>query len=266
MTQRLCSTLRIGATALFLCLAVPHVAAFAQSNPVKLVKGTITDSKSGKPADGGRVNVYKGTATETFAFSKINPRTGAYQLILAPATDYRFEIISPRFYVGTFTMRSAEGNNYEESVHDFKLDPIPIGQVLLNAHLFDLGSPKLNVTPALQGVVDMMKKQSSVVVAVSVTPDMQVVSAARKPAAKKPKKGAAPAATEPVAPAAGEDPAKVLGEGRVAALKTWFKSQGISTARLVFDLRPPVTLAKGKSADNVSIRISAVQTESESND
>ncbi len=130
--------------------------------------------------------------------------------------------------------------------------------------LFEPGSAKLLAQSNLQSVADLMNKQVGMVVGITLIADMPP-AAAKKPApAKKPKKGsAAPAAETTPQPPAG-DPVKALLEERTAALRGYFKAQGISTARLQWDPRPtPVTVGKGKTMDNVTIKISGVQTDDE---
>jgi hypothetical protein len=236
----------------------------AQTNALKLIKGTIKDTKTGKPIDGGKVNVYQGSATETVSVSKINPRTGFYQLILSPNTEYRFEVVSPRFYTTNFTVKTSPGASYEESVKDFNMEPIPMGAVLYNGRPFEPGAAALADAGALKPVADMLKKQNSVAVTVTVIPELSPKKAT--PAASKPKKGKKGAAVVPVATTTTADPAATLGEARVAALKNYFKSQGISTTRLGWDVKPavPAPSGRGKGPDNVVIKISAIQDQDES--
>jgi hypothetical protein len=253
---------------IYLCAAVAALiagiapAAVAQTNALKLIKGTITDARSGKPIDGGKLNVYQGSSTETVSFSKINPRTGFYQLILNPNTDYRFEVVSPKFYTTNFTVKTAPGANYEESVKDFKVEPIPMGTVIYSGRVFEPGSATISDANALRGIVDILKKESAIGVTVTVIPELGPQKKAT-PAPKKPKKGKA----EPVvmAPPPIPSPSASLGEQRATALKNYFKGQGISTTRLGWDVRPPVAgpTGRAKGPDNVVVKISSIQDEND---
>src|SRR5688500_18154352 len=83
-----------------LVISVSTLASAQSTNPVKLIKGTVLDSRSGKPIDGGKVFVHVGANLEPVAQSRINPKTGAFQVVLGPSADYRFIIRSPRFLQG----------------------------------------------------------------------------------------------------------------------------------------------------------------------
>jgi hypothetical protein len=264
MTVRRSSIISLCAAMVALAAAGAGGSAVAQTNAVKLVKGTITDAKTGKPIDGGKVNVYAGSAAETEAYSKINPRTGFYQLILKPNTEYRFEVVSPRFYTTNITVRTSAGAAYEESVKDLKVEPIPMGTVVYTGRLFEPGSSTLSDAAALRTVADMMKKQPAVAVTVTVVPELAAKKAA--PAAKKSKKGkkGGAAAAEAV-PVVAVDPTATLGDARMTALKNYFKSQGISTTRLAWDVRPVISApaGRGKGPDNVVVKITSIQDEND---
>ncbi len=256
MTHRFSTALRhtVAAVAAVVLLTASGSQAHAQ-NAVKLIKGVITDTKTGKPINGGRVYAYTGSSTESAAYSKVNPRTGAYQFVLSPATDYRFEIVSPQYHTASFSVRTTEGKGYDETVRNFTVEPIPVGQIVFTGRPFDAGQSKLAGNHGLASVVEMLKKDRAVIVTVTVLADM---AAAKKPAPapKKPKKGAA--AATPAAPQATGDPMAKLVEDRINTLKSYFKAQGINTGRLEWQPRTvAATGGKGKPADNVSIAITS---------
>lgn len=253
--------LLVGAAAVIVG-AMPVQRAYGQTNPVKLMKGVISDAKTGRPIDGGRLFVYTSTSTESIAFSKINPKTGFYQLILAPSTNYRFEIVSPRYHTTSFTVVSPAGNNYEETIRDLKVEPIPIGQLVYNGRPFASNSSTLTPNATLKGLVDMMKRERSVVITVTVMADMAAPAPKKPAAAKKPKKGAAPVAA--TAPTATVDPLRALVEQRTTALKDYFKAQGVSLARIQWVA--VTTPARTKDADNVVAKITGVQSQGDSDD
>lgn len=236
-----------------------HVLHAQSTNPLKLIKGVITDTRSGKPIDGGKLNVYASSSAETFAYSKINPKTGAFQLILAPATTYRFEVISPRFYTTDFTVQTPPGNGYEETVKNFNVEPLPIGTVAFTGRAFDAGSARLLTVPGLTSLAGLLKKQTGLIVSLIVIADL-APTAAKKPAApKKPKKGAPATVTTPVPTAPATNPAQTLLDERIAALKTYFKGLGISTDRLEFDGQ--IAAAGRAKGDNVTIKLSKIRTD-----
>lgn len=262
MKLRSLSSIRLGVL-LPVILAATCLPAAGQTGALKLFKGTITNSATGKPIDGGRLHVYEGSNPEPVTTSKINPSTGFYQVILSPATEYRFEVASIRFYHTEFTIRTPAGTNYEETVKDLKVDPIPMGTSIYSGVMFDPGSSKLNEDAELRSLVNVMKKERGVAVTITVTPDV-LAAGSKKSTARRGKKGKA--ATEP-APGPTTD-FKQLGEARMAVIKNFLKQQGISTARLNWDLKEGATLApakkKGQSyPDNVVVRITSIQADDE---
>lgn len=260
MELRIFSPARLGAIVISMLALAPALAG-AQTNALKLVKGTVSSSATGAPVDGGRVAVYQGSNTEPVTTSKINPRTGFYQVILSPDIDYRFEIVSPKFYRTNITVKTPGGTNYEEIVKDLKAEPIPMGITLYSGNLFEPGSTTLKEDSKLRGVVDMLKKESAMGVTVSVVPDME--PAAKKAAPKKGKKGKGVAET--VADTPTMDFTQ-MGDARVAALKNYFKQNGISTTRLKWSVLPGVTAQAKKKTDNVMIKISSIEANEEEAD
>lgn len=260
MELRIFSPTRLGAVIICMLALAPALAG-AQTNALKLVKGTVSNSSTGAPVDGGRVAVYQGSSTEPVTTSKINPRTGFYQVILSPGIDYRFEIVSPKFYRTNISVKTPGGTNYEEIVKDLKAEPIPMGVTLYSGNLFDPGSITLKEDSKLRGVVEVLKKESAMAVTVSVVPDM--APASKKAAPKKGKKGKG--AAEPVADTPKMDFTQI-GDARVAALKTYFKQNGISTTRLKWSVLPGVTVQGKKKADNVTIKISSIEADEEEAD
>jgi hypothetical protein len=246
---------------------VPAVASAQGGKAQKLVKGVITDAKTGKPVDGGRFLVFEGSGAEPSVRSRVNPGTGAYQVVLNSGTNYRFRVFNPRYYSIDIPFTTATTTTYEEIVKNLSLEPIPVGKVLFTGRMFDPGSSKLIDSPALRAVVDAMKKDVGIVVTITVLPDMLASSAKRAVPPKKGKKGAAtdatPVSTTSTTPA---EQLKKLGEERAAVVKNLLRQQGISTTRLVWDIRPGVELPaappRGKFAgypDNVIIKITALQ-------
>ncbi|MDB5035764.1 MAG: hypothetical protein JWQ98_3005 [Chlorobi bacterium] len=255
-----------------IALATLPAAVFAQTNPLKLIKGKVLDSKTGKFVPGGKVLVFQGSGTETVTTSKINPSTGAFQVILGPSTTYRLEVESPKYYMGTFTLTTPAGANYEETIKDIPAEPIAVGTALFTGRLFEPGSAKLGDPSAMAKAVDFLKKQKGVVVALSVTPDM--IAVAKKKAAPPPKKKKGTPAAE-IAPVTSPnsmttgDMLKQLGSDRVTSLRNYLKQQGISTTRITFDIRPGIELAaaKGKGyPDNVSMKVSSLLQSFEGDD
>jgi len=266
---RFISLARLCAVVIAGVMIMPAIAA-AQTNALKLVKGTITSSATGKAIDGGRLLVFSGSSPEPVTSSKINPGTGFYQVILSPATDYRFEVVSPRFYRTEFRVTTPGGSNYEESVKDLKVEMIPMGTSIYSGRLFEPGSSTLKEDPKLRDVVNILRKERAVVVTISVVPEMLASSAKKSPAPKKGKKGKGAAEPAP-APAPSMDMAQIA-EARVAVVKNFLKQQGISTTRLKWDVKAGITVSKpagkGKSQkypDNVTIRITSIEDE-EDND
>ncbi len=266
MAVRSISLARLCAVAIAATAIMP-IAAAAQTNPLKLFKGTIASTATGKPIDGGRLLVYQGSETEPVTTSKINPGTGFYQVILSPAITYRFEVVSPRFYSTSFSITTPAGTNYEETVKDLKVEPIPLGTTIFSGRLFEPGSSTLEETGEFKNAVDMLKKERAVVVTITVVPDvLAATSKASTPAPKKKGKKGKGATEEPApTPVAETAPSmKQLGESRMAAVKNLFKQRGISTTRLGWEIKEGTTLqpAKGKSAkypDNITIKITSIQ-------
>src|SRR5437762_12692152 len=95
-----------------------------ETNPVKLVKGVIRNSKTGSPVDGGRIFAFSGGSKEPAAWSKINPKTGEYQFVLGPSTEYNLSIKSSRYLNGDVKVKTPSGSNYEEVVQNLTIEPI----------------------------------------------------------------------------------------------------------------------------------------------
>ncbi len=262
---------RLRSGLLILALAALPTVASAQGKALKLFKGTVTNAKTGTPIDGGRLLVFERSSSEPTIRSRVNPGTGAYQVVLDPGKEYRIRVISPRYYTVDIPVTTAPGATYEETVKNLALEPIPVGLMLFTGRLFEPGSSKLVESPALRSVVETLKKEGGIVVTITVVPDM-LAAAAKKAAPapkKKAKKGAAATEPPPVVPTAGmttADQLKKLGEERAAVVKNLLKQQGISTTRLVWDIKPGVELQppppRGKFAgypDNVIMKITALQ-------
>ena len=110
-----------------------------------------------------------------------------------------------------------------------------------------------------------MKKDVGIVVTITVLPDMLASATKKAPPPKKGRKGgdATPIPTTSTPPA---EQLKKLGEERMAVVKNLMRQQGISTTRLVWDVKPGVEIppppSKGKFAgypDNVTIKITSFQ-------
>ena len=104
-----------------------------------------------------------------------------------------------------------------------------------------------------------------IVVTITVLPDMLASATKKAPPPKKGRKGgdATPIPTTSTPPA---EQLKKLGEERMAVVKNLMRQQGISTTRLVWDVKPGVEIppppSKGKFAgypDNVTIKITSFQ-------
>jgi len=255
-----------------MALAALPTLASAQGKALKLFKGTVTNAKTGAPIDGGRLLVFEGSGSEPTIRSRVNPGTGAYQVVLDPGKEYHIRVISPRYYTVDIPVTTTPGSNYEETVKNLALEPIPIGLMLFTGRMFEPGSSKLVESPALRSVVETLKKETGIVVTITVVPDMLAASAKKAPAPKKKGKGkkGAPATAEPAAEVPSglttADQLKKLGEERAAVVKNLLKQQGISTTRLVWDIKPGVELqpppSRGKFAgypDNVILKITALQ-------
>lgn len=235
------------------------------TNPVKLVKGVVLDAHSGKPIDGGKVFVHVGANPEPVALSRINPRTGAFQVVLAPAADYRFIIRSPRFMQGEKTVRTPAGNNYEEIViPSFSVEPIPIGKPLFTGRAFDANSSQLKVQGDLAKALAFLKESEAAMVTISVIPDGPQAKPAPKPKVKKGRKGSAVVAE--VAPATSvDDQLKALTQARMQSVKALMLKEGISLTRIKWDV--PETSAQLRAVanrkDNLTIVITGVDVEEE---
>src|SRR2546423_10005587 len=116
------------------CLSIASSA--QETNPVKLVKGIITDAKSGKPVDGGMIVAFEGSRREASVQGMINPKTGAYQMILNPGTQYRLRIEAPSYYTTDVSYTSPSGKDYQEIVKNFSVQALAMGSTLFSGQLF----------------------------------------------------------------------------------------------------------------------------------
>ena len=257
------------------------IAVSAQTNPLKVMKGVITDSRSGKPIQGGgRLFVHSGAKTEPVAISKINPSTGAYQVVLPPATDYRFVVHAARYLPAEKSVRTPGGNNYEEVVvATFSVEPIPVGKVLFTGRGFDASKSEVKVGNELTKAIAFLKQSQAALVTVSITPDgpsPRPVKAAPKPKAKsKSKKGKKaavvveeePSATPIVVPTYDEQ-LKALTAARQAAFRALMQKEGISLTRIKWDVPSNAADLRATSTrrDNLVITIRGVDVGEEEDD
>jgi hypothetical protein len=257
------------AAAIALLLYVPASAQI--TNGVKLFKGVVSDTRTGQPVDGGRVWVYQGSLAEPVSNSKINPGTGKYQVILNPSTEYRFVMKSPKYYTSEMNIMTPPGIDYEETLKDFTMEMIPLGSKIFSGRMFDPGASQFKVSPEFQKVVELMKRQQGIMVAIAITPDalapeVKPVTPPKTPK-KKGKKGAAPVvalAPEPAPQAMTAEQLAALGQEQSVAVKNYFKDQGISTTRIQWDVKPGIIITGGKNAvlpDDVIVTINKIEVE-----
>ena len=144
MSSRNTSPIRTRMGTLLIALALlPAVASAQGGKAQKLVKGVVTDAKTGKPIDGGNFLVFEGSGTEPAVRSRINSGSGAYQVVLNSGTSYRFRVVNPRYYSVELPYSTAQSTSYEEIVKNMALEPIPLGKVLFTGRMFEPGSSKL---------------------------------------------------------------------------------------------------------------------------
>ncbi len=205
----------------------------AQSNPVKLVKGVITDAKDGTPVDGGMITVYRNGSTDVANTSRIS-HEGGYQVILGPATDYRFVVDSPHYHNRTFMVTTPPGGNYEETIQDFTLDAITIGRVVYQGRLFDVGSTDLLSDPAFVRALDTLSRKASIIFTVwTAADDTRDLDAAD---------------------------AKAMARERARAIKEAIKEQNISLVRIRWALSDTAVSAQEA---NAKLTITAINDEEE---
>jgi hypothetical protein len=243
------------------------------SNPIKLTKGVVSDSRTGKPVEGGRIFVYQGSSSEPVAQSKINPSTGAFQVVLAPSTEYRFVLRSDRYLPSETMVKTPGGNNYEEVVRNLTMEAIPVGKTLFSGRLFDAGAAVLRSSDELAKAIAFMKQSQAAMLKITVIPDVAGRGAAKatKPPAK-PKKGKKGAAAQPQTGAASatlttsttaEDPLTTLAWARVQALKALMQKEGISLTRITWEALTTPSQLKSVAGrkENVVIAINGIDVE-----
>jgi hypothetical protein len=252
-----------------LVVLLSSAASAQKTNPIKVLKGVVTDATSGKPIDGGRLYVYSRTATDPVAQSRINPSTGAFQVVLGPATEYRFVVISPRFLAGETVVRTPDGNNYQEVPQNLSVQPIPVGKTLYRGRAFDANAADLKTSTELDKAIRFMKESQAATLTVTILPEGSTKAAKAAPKSKKGKKGKASAensqsGTSTVTTASvTSGPAPSLSQSRLQAIKSLMQREGISLTRMTW--KTPATaaeaggLAKGK--DNLVIVITGVDVE-----
>jgi hypothetical protein len=233
-------------------MAVAAVTASAQTtNPVKLVKGIVSDATTGKPVDGGMIFAFEGGATEAAVRSRINPKTGAYQMILSPATRYRLRIEAASYYSTEIPFTAPSGNEYQESEKNFSVKAIPMGTSIFSGQVFSVGSNQVKATPEFRKAVEFIKTQPYVTVNVMVANDPPAGASAAK---RKGKGSTAPTAAKSTAPG----PA-----GRADAVRNYLTGLGINVERVTISTVPTITptIARKKgvsSLDNVAIVVTGV--------
>lgn len=224
-------------------------AAVAQeTNPVKLVKGVITDTKTKKPVDGGMVFAYIGSGNEPAVRSRINPKTGAYQMILNPGTQYRVRIEAPSYYGTDISYTSPAGYAYEETEKDFTVKALPIGTAIFSGKVFGKGTAQVSPSGDFNKAVEFMKSNRYTTFILTV--------ATESAPAKKPKKskGGTTASTSQGT----EDAGKALATQRIDALRNYLTARDIDTGRITWKTAAKM---KKKSSD-VAIELTGVDRES----
>ncbi len=169
ITQRFTAHSRIFFIALAGLIILPAIAAAQLENPVKLVTGTISNSKTGEAADGGKLWVYHESKKEAISSSKINPKTGFFRVILDPSTTYRFRIEAPSYYGSDFVIVTPPGINYEEIEENFAVPPLPVDSLLFSGPMFVAGQKELIDPAVLKETADFMKAQPFVVAGVKMS-------------------------------------------------------------------------------------------------
>lgn len=227
--------------ALLLAFAmIPAVAEIgsAQTNAVKLVKGVISDAKTGSPVNGGTVLAFIGSATEPAARGRINPKTGAYQLILNPDTEYRIRVASPRFRATDFSYRTSANAEYEEVEKNFSLEAIPAGSTLFSGKFFEGTTDHLRTSGDLTKTLEFLKQNQAVTVEIAIAPEGK----AARP--KKKEKGNESTLLDQ------EDP---LVAARRKAILDLFSREGIDAGRATF-IQSSARAVAGKRDVVITIR------------
>lgn len=233
--------------------------------PVKLIRGRLVNSKTGAPVDGGRLWVFQGTLKEAVTNSRINPADGSFQVLLDASTEYRFNVVAPSYFRYDIIYVTPPEIEYEEVDTTFRVPPIPIGEDLFSGRLFDAGATQLAGTDRLAKTVDMLKRHPNVTVKVTITPDVMGKPKVQPKAAKKPKKSKKKGAAEappPPPPTEATVDFGAIGSERQTALKSYFKSMGISVTRLAWEIRPGVEhspTATPPLPPNVSVAVDGIQ-------
>jgi hypothetical protein len=218
-----------------------------ETNPVKLVKGIITDAKTGRPVDGGMIFAFEGTRQEASIEGRINPKSGAFQMILSPATQYRIRIESPSYRTTDIPYTSPSGKEYQELEKNFSVQPLVIGSPIFTGQLFAAGSAQLQESSDFRKAVEFLRSQPYTTVTVTVAPD---------PAKGKVKKARG---TTTAVPTAGNAGASLVSQ-RIDAIKAFMSGHDIDTGRMKFSVAEKVTAGKKKSAgkSNVAILLSGI--------
>lgn len=230
--------------------------------PVKLIRGRLLDDKTGQPVDGGRVWVYQGTLTEAVTNSRINPADGSFQVLLDASTEYRLNIVSPRYYRHDITIMTPPEVEYEEVDTLFRVPPIPLGEAIFRGRIFEPGSSTLTGTDRMAEGVAMLRRHPNVTVKIAIVPDaMGKPKAPSKPPKKVKKKKGAPPPPEPPPPPPPVD-LSAMGTTRQVELKNYFKSLQISVTRLTWEILPGVEYPAGTAPPlpaNVTISINGIE-------
>ena len=227
------------------------------TNPVKLLKGVVTDARSGKPVDGGRIFVYEGSGSEPVAQSRINPSTGAFQVVLNPSGVYRFVVRSPRFLPGESTVRTPAGNSYEEVVQNLTLQPIPVGESIYAGRAFDNGAVAVTPSNDLARAIAFLKESQSATVRIAVAPD----APAAKAESKKSKKGKKVAVE--AAPESSDASLGAQAQARIQAMRGYLQREGISLTRVTFEAVTSAADARAYASrkQNMTITIAGIDVE-----
>ena len=178
----------------FIAVILSTITLQAQSTTV-LLKGIITDTKTGKPV-GTNYEITDQSGNKV-ADAKSNPRTGEYSSALKPGASYSiffygFDILKS---TKQFTLQPA--SQYQEIEMNFSVDKLESGMELYSLSAFQNGSNELTAEAkaAIEDTKAILKGNRNLHIEITILPDM-AAPRYEQPAApkvdKKKKKGSEP--------------------------------------------------------------------------
>lgn len=139
------------------------------TNPITILKGTITDALTGKPLEANLVLV-DNDKNETIAEIKSNLSTGKYLIILPSGKNYGLAVEKQDYMFHSENFDIPASTDYQEIVKDVELKKIAIGTKIVLKNIFfdfDKATIRPESTPELGRLLDLLNEVPTLKIEIS---------------------------------------------------------------------------------------------------